>query len=184
MPRNGTGSYALPNPDVVTGTPISSADENATRADIAAAITGSLARDGQGGMTGNLPMGGFRITGLADAAADTDAVTRQQVVLQTALPLAVASGGTGATTPLDARANLNAAPQPSGSGIGTMASVTAPVGDALVLPAGGTWFFDITGITSGNLWAAIFNSGIVAGGTTIGSATPGVYFKALIWRIT
>jgi hypothetical protein len=83
MPRNGTGSYALPNPDVVTGTPVSSTDENATRADIAAALTDSLARDGQGGMTGNLPMGGNRITGLANSAAATDAVTQQQVVLLT-----------------------------------------------------------------------------------------------------
>ncbi len=82
MPRDGTGTYALPNPDVVTGTPISSTDENDTRTDIASALTGSLARDGQGGMTGNLPMGGNRITGMAAPAADSDAARRRDVGLQ------------------------------------------------------------------------------------------------------
>lgn len=82
MPRDGTGSYALPNPDVATGTPISSADENATRDDIATALTGSLARDGQGGMTGNLPMGGNRITGLGAPGANDEAARRRDVGLQ------------------------------------------------------------------------------------------------------
>lgn len=56
MPRNGTGTYALPKPPFQPQTAISSADVNADLADIANALTGSIARDGQAGMTGVLPL--------------------------------------------------------------------------------------------------------------------------------
>jgi hypothetical protein len=80
MSRNGSGTYTLPagNP-VVTGTTISSTWSNNTLADIATALTGSLATDGQTTATGNLKMGANRITGLADAIASTDAATLSQV---------------------------------------------------------------------------------------------------------
>lgn len=53
MPRNAAGTYSLPagNP-VVTGTTISSVWANTTLSDIGTALTGSLARNGDGGMTG------------------------------------------------------------------------------------------------------------------------------------
>ena len=64
MSRNGSGVYNLPagNP-VVTGTTISSTWANNTLSDIATALTGSVAADGQTTMTGNLPMGNNKITG-------------------------------------------------------------------------------------------------------------------------
>lgn len=54
MPRNGTGTYSLPQPPFVAGTVISSAAVNSDLSDIASALTGSLPRDGQAGMTGQL----------------------------------------------------------------------------------------------------------------------------------
>ena len=58
MSRNGSGTYSLPagNP-VVTGTTISSSWANTTLSDIATALTGSVASDGQTTMTVNLQMG-------------------------------------------------------------------------------------------------------------------------------
>lgn len=52
MPRNGSGTYSLPtgNP-VVTGTTIETSWANNTLSDVAAAMTDSLSRSGQGGMT-------------------------------------------------------------------------------------------------------------------------------------
>jgi hypothetical protein len=48
MPRNGAGSYSLPSPYPFTpGTTIFSADVNAVLADVASAMTGSIAADGQ-----------------------------------------------------------------------------------------------------------------------------------------
>ena len=63
MSRNGSGVYTLPagNP-VVTGTTISSTWANTTLTDIANALTGSLAADGQTTATGNLNMGNNQIT--------------------------------------------------------------------------------------------------------------------------
>lgn len=52
MPRNGSGTYSLPagNP-VVSGTTIESSWANTTLSDIGTAMTDSLSRSGQGGMT-------------------------------------------------------------------------------------------------------------------------------------
>jgi len=58
MPRDSNGVYSLPalgNP-VVTLTTISSVWANSTLSDVATALTGSLARDGSGGMTGQLKL--------------------------------------------------------------------------------------------------------------------------------
>lgn len=80
MSRNGSGTYSLPagNP-VVTGTSISSTWANNTMNDIANALTGSVASDGQTPMTGNLAMGGNKVTGLANGTNPTDAVTYSQL---------------------------------------------------------------------------------------------------------
>jgi hypothetical protein len=68
MPRNGSGVYSLPagNP-VVSGTVIESTWANNTLSDISSAITGSLARDGTGGMTGSFKLvdGSASLPGLA-----------------------------------------------------------------------------------------------------------------------
>ena len=88
MSRNGSGTYSLPagNP-VVTSTTISSTWANSTLNDIANALTGSLAADGQTTATGNLQMGNNKIVDLDDGTASGDAVNYSQL-------LAVA-GGTG-----------------------------------------------------------------------------------------
>ena len=93
MSRNGSGTYSLPagNP-VVTGTTISSTWANNTLTDIATALTGSLAADGQTTATGNLKMGSNRITGLADGTLATDAATKSQVDLTQSA--AAITGGT------------------------------------------------------------------------------------------
>jgi len=80
MSRNGSGTYSLPagNP-VVTGTIISSTWANNTLSDIATALTASIANDGQTVPTANLPMGGFKHTGVATASATTDYARADQV---------------------------------------------------------------------------------------------------------
>jgi len=81
MSRNGSGTYNLPvgNP-VVSGTTISSAWANSTLNDIATALTGSVAADGQTPMTGVLNMSTNRITGVANATLASDAVNLGQLV--------------------------------------------------------------------------------------------------------
>jgi hypothetical protein len=79
MSRNGSGVYTLPagNP-VVTQTTISSNWANTTLSDIASALTGSLAADGQTPVTGNINMNAFKIVALAPATQAGDAVEYAQ----------------------------------------------------------------------------------------------------------
>jgi hypothetical protein len=80
MSRNGTGIYSLPagNP-VVTNTTISSTWANSTLTDIATALTGSVAADGQTPMTGNLDMNTRKVVNLANGTVATDAISLGQL---------------------------------------------------------------------------------------------------------
>ncbi|UEP43135.1 tail fiber domain-containing protein [Burkholderia sp. B21-005] len=81
MPRNGSGVYSLPagNP-VVTGTTISSSGwANPTLSDLAAAITASIAVDGQTVPTANLPMGNFRHLNVANGQNTNEYATVGQI---------------------------------------------------------------------------------------------------------
>jgi len=80
MSRNGSGTYSLPvgNP-VVTGTTISSTWANNTLTDIANALTGSLAADGQTTASGNLNMGTNRIINLGEPSSAQDGATKYYV---------------------------------------------------------------------------------------------------------
>jgi hypothetical protein len=75
MSRNGSGTYSLPagNP-VVTGTTISSTWANNTMNDLAAALTDSVAADGQTPMTGNLDLNTHKIVNLVAGTASGEAV--------------------------------------------------------------------------------------------------------------
>ena len=80
MSRNGSGVYSLPagNP-VVTGTSISSTWANTTLSDLATAMTGSVASDGQTPMTGNLDMNSRKVVLLANGTVSTDAINLGQL---------------------------------------------------------------------------------------------------------
>jgi len=79
MSRNGSGTYSLPagNP-VVTGTVISTSWANNTMNDIASALTGSVASDGQTPMTGPLNLNSNKITNLAAGTINGDGVNYTQ----------------------------------------------------------------------------------------------------------
>ena len=80
MPRNGSGQFILPpsNP-VVPNTIIQTAWANPTLDDIAAALSTSIATDGQTPPTANLPMAGFRHTNVGPALAANQYARADQV---------------------------------------------------------------------------------------------------------
>jgi len=84
MSRNGSGVYQLPagNP-VVTATTISSTWANNTLTDLATAMTGSVAADGQTPITGDLQMGGNKVTDMGAGVAAGDAVEFDQFTTPT-----------------------------------------------------------------------------------------------------
>jgi hypothetical protein len=67
--RNGTGTFTRPVADYTPNTDILAEDVNSDFDDIATALTDSIAKDGQTTPTANLPMGGYRHTGVGNSSA-------------------------------------------------------------------------------------------------------------------
>lgn len=82
MPRNSSGVYSQPassvNPPIASTVIDPTAFANALT-DIATELTNSLDRLGRGGMTANLAMGGFKISGLGAATLAGDAARLSDV---------------------------------------------------------------------------------------------------------
>jgi hypothetical protein len=94
--RNGSGGYSLPsntwNP-AVSGVSATPADWQALINDVATAIQQSISADGQTPITGNLQMGGNRLTGLSAGVATGQSLRFEQLFSQGALT-DIASAGT------------------------------------------------------------------------------------------
>ena len=83
MPYNGSGTFTLPagNP-VVTGTTISSTINNNTNSDLANGLSNAVTRNGQSPPTANLPMGSFKLTGLAAGSSTGDSARYDELILK------------------------------------------------------------------------------------------------------
>jgi hypothetical protein len=128
MSRNGSGTYSLPagNP-VVTGTTISSTWANNTMNDIAAALTDSVAADGQTPMTGNLDANNNKIVNLADPTLVQDAATKNYSDTTYLAKAANLSDVANATT---SRTNISAAKSGANSDITSLTGLTTPLSQA------------------------------------------------------
>jgi hypothetical protein len=80
MAFNGSGTFNLPagNP-VVAGTAIDPTVHNNTMSEISIALSDCITRDGQSPAVANIPMGGFKHTGLGAGAADGESVRYEQL---------------------------------------------------------------------------------------------------------
>lgn len=115
MSRNGNGTYNLPagNP-VSSGTVITSAWANSSLSDIAVALTGSIAADGQTPVTGNLNMAGNKVSNLGAGTLATDAANLAQVTTAAAItggningtPIGQTTPAAGSFTTLTANDNV------------------------------------------------------------------------------
>ena len=91
MSRNGSGTYNLPTGNPVTsGTTITSTWANTTLSDMASALTGSLASDGQTTATGNLNMGTNQVTNAGDPTTAQALATKNYVDTANTTNLALA----------------------------------------------------------------------------------------------
>jgi len=81
MSFNGSGTFVINSTGqpVVTGTVISSTAFNALTADLATGLSTTITKNGQTTPTANLPMGGFKLTGMGDGTAGTDSATVSQI---------------------------------------------------------------------------------------------------------
>ncbi|HEY8097714.1 MAG TPA: hypothetical protein VIE65_16725, partial [Methylobacter sp.] len=80
MARNGSGTYVRPaGGAIITGTTITKAWGDTSLDDVGTALTASIANDGQTPILANLPMSGYRHTGVGNAAARSDYAAAGQI---------------------------------------------------------------------------------------------------------
>ena len=89
MPFDGSGNYSRTNgtntgsttwaSDAAAGTAILSSRHDTHDQDIATALSNCLCKDGQSTPSANLPMGGYKLTGMGAGSAATDSITLGQV---------------------------------------------------------------------------------------------------------
>ena len=77
MPFDNQGVFTRAK--VFTQEVITFADHNTEDNDFSQAFNNTVCRDGSSTMTGDLKMGGKKITGMAEGTADTDAITKAQL---------------------------------------------------------------------------------------------------------
>jgi hypothetical protein len=81
MSYNGSGTFQIntAGQPVVAGTVISSTAFNSLTSDLANGLTTAITKDGQTTVTANIPLAGYKITGLGAATVGTDAVRYSQI---------------------------------------------------------------------------------------------------------
>jgi len=96
MSFNGTGTFVINSSGqpVVSGTVASATVFNAFAADLATGLSTCITKDGQTTPTNNIPMGGFKITGLGAGTVGGDAVRLSQLQAGTAQLLTVSGTDT------------------------------------------------------------------------------------------
>lgn len=101
MPRQANGTYQQPaNTSAVSNATIGSSANNTLITDIGTELTNSLDRAGRSSMTAALPMGGNKITGMADPVATTDAATKNYVLQSSQQQVASSYANTGSADAL------------------------------------------------------------------------------------
>lgn len=95
-----SGSFSLytPGNPVTTGTTIASSWANNTLNDIATGLSTCVLKDGTQTITANLPMAGFKLTGLGAGSAAGDSLRYEQVFLASTAISAAGSGQSDATS--------------------------------------------------------------------------------------
>lgn len=86
MPYNGSGTFTPLSPEypAIPNTTIYAGDYNAILADLAAALSMVITRDGQAPATANISFGGFQVKNIADGILANDAVSVQQLAVAVA----------------------------------------------------------------------------------------------------
>jgi hypothetical protein len=100
---NGSGTFQIntTGQPVVAGTVISSTAFNSLTSDLATGLSTAITKDGQTTVTANIPLSGFKITGLGAATVGTDAVRYSQIQSNTDKLVTVSGTDTltGSVTP-------------------------------------------------------------------------------------
>ena len=160
------GVYTLPGPALVTGEVVSATENNQFRNDVAGAFNITMLRNGTSTATANLPMGGYKLTGLGVATTSGDALSYGQaatVSTLTATGAATLNGGitvdSTAFTVADTTGNTSIAGTLAVTGVTTLtanpvlnggtANGVAYLNGSKVLTTGSGFVFDGTNVGIG-----------------------------------
>jgi hypothetical protein len=90
------GTYSLPGAALNTGDTVSATENNTLRNDMATAFNKTWLRDGTAAATADIPLGGFKLTGIAAATTTGDALSYGRTASVTDLTYTTTlTGGTG-----------------------------------------------------------------------------------------
>lgn len=167
---SGTFSLYTPGNPVVTGTTIQSSWANNTLSDIATGLTTCLLKDGTQTVTANIPMSGFKLTGLGAAASAGDALRYEQLFTTSAVTFlgevrytagaALTAAGTLQSDALQLTASINQiTTAASGTGVKLYASPAA--GSFQVVYNGGANPLKVYPQTSGTINGLAANAGML-----------------------
>ena len=93
-----SGTYSLPGPALNTGDTLSATENNQFRNDVATAFNLTMLRNGTSTATANLPMGGFKLTGLGNGTASGDSLAYGQTADANIYGLTVGRGAGSVST--------------------------------------------------------------------------------------
>jgi len=180
MPYNGSGTFTLPagNP-VVTGTTISSTINNNTNSDLANGLSNAVTRNGQSPATANLPMGNFKLTGLAAGTVAGDSARYDELILKAPINSPTFTGTAtipGYITVGDGSAGIQLQTQTAFTTSGTSTAYTlAPSSPLATFTASidSAGNMTVTAVTMGTIYVGmrITGSGIPAGSYVISGAS-------------
>lgn len=183
MPFDGNGTFNPPAPEypAVGGTVIYADDRNVIDEDFADGLSNCLTRDGQSPALADIPLGGFKLTGLGLATASGDAISKNYLDTSVTLQAPGTANGSAASTAfVAATAFSTALPAQTGNSgkvvttNGTSASwIAYGVAARQIFTATGTYtptagmrhcFVEMVGGGAGGITAAAGNNGGAGGG--------------------
>ena len=192
MARDGNGTYTKTF-TAVQGTVISSSDFNTQIDDLATALTGSLAKNGETVPSTNLPMGNFKHTNVANAAATNQYAAAGQVQNGTLLWGGTAGGTSTAITislapaisayaegqrfSFIAASNSGGATTLAVNGLATKTvnNVGWLIGDIIEVIYSGTAFYRVNASWSGSVVMSFFQASAPIGWTQVTSQNDRVF---------
>lgn len=134
MPRDGSGVYSLPTGyNAVSGEVIQPSQHNPPLEDLASAMSDSISRAGVTAVTANIPLAGFKLTGIGAATAAADAIQADQVAKGVADWYGDATGTANAIT----LTSLNLTPTALTNGMRVRFRVTTANTTSATLKVGG-----------------------------------------------
>lgn len=171
MSYNGSGTFNIntAGQPVVTGSVISSTAFNALTADLATGLSTAITKDGQTTVTGNIPLNGFKLTGIGAPTISGDALSYGSALGTPASGVATNLTGTASGLTAGAANAINSAT----TTVNTNSATAPSTGQVLTATSSSTATWQTPSIRKNAIINGDFN--VWQRGTSFNSAANGAY---------